>query len=527
MAAKRESRICAAEATGGGSPIVGRLMDLPAPWRNRPMLQSARGVLSFGAMRESMLRFAGWLGREAGIGPGCRVALCLPKGLEAAQAIHGILAAGAAYVPLQFQGAPARLAAALASIRPQLLIASSAAAARIAAAAAPGQMETLRLQRIEPEDQGFERLLSASPPADGMAPVASDALAAVYFTSGSSGEPKGVMLSHGNIGADMDWIARFHQMSASDRRISQAGLHYISSLDLFYPLLAGSCLFLPEDREMMFPEKMVELLERDRTTIWSSTISELRLLLERGELGRRDLSCLRRIGFYGEQMPVRLLRSLMEALPRAEFVNMYGTTETSEIAYYPVPRPLPGSLSSLPLGRPTEICTLSLRDADGNEVAPGGIGEICVSGPAVTLGYWDDAGLTEAKRVQGAPGSFRTGDLGIMGDDGQLRLLGRRDQLVKLRGHRLDLGEVEAVLRSHPQVRDAVAFTVTTPTGEQTVDALVLAEAPPGLADELRLLCLRRLPSFARPRRIIGLPEFPFLPSGKIDRRRLQARALE
>ena len=114
-----------------------------------------------------------------------------------------------------------------------------------------------------------------------------------------------------------------------------------------------------------------------------------------------------------------------------------------------------------------------------------------------------------------------------MGDDGQLRLLGRRDQLVKLRGHRLDLGEVEAVLRSHPQVRDAVAHAVAAANGEQAIDALVLAGASPALADELRLLCLRRLPPFARPRRVIALPEFPFLPSGKVDRRALQAKTLE
>jgi amino acid adenylation domain-containing protein len=521
-----EERACARRADGGGSPIVGRLLDIPAAWQNRPMLQSARGVLSFGAMRESMLRFAGWLSREAGIGRGCRVALCLPKGLEAARAIYGILASGAAYVPLQVQGAPARLAAALASIRPELLIASPATVARIAVAAGPRRMETMRTLRIGSDGQGFDRLLSASPSAYAPASVAPGDLAAVYFTSGSSEEPKGVMLSQGNIAADMDWIGRFHGMDESDRRISQAGLHYISSLDLFYPLVGGSRLFLPDDREMMFPEKIVELLERNRTTIWSSTISELRLLFERGDLGRRDLSSLRRIGFYGEKMPIRLLRSLMDALPQAVFVNMYGTTETSEIAHFPVPRPLPADLACLPLGRPTDIASLSLRDADGNPVGPGELGEICVSGPAVTLGYWGDAALTEAKRVQGQPSTFRTGDLGTMGDDGLLHLVGREDQVIKLRGHRIDLGEVEAVLRSHPRVRDAVALPVASGTGEQAIDAVILAAAP-ALGAELRLLCLQRLPGFARPRRIIELPEFPFLPSGKVDRRRLRARALE
>src|SRR5471032_352493 len=129
-------------------------------------------------------------------------------------------------------------------------------------------------------------------------------------------------------------------MNQTDRRVGQGGLHYISSLDLFYPLLSGSRLFLPDSREAMFADKMGARLERNMITIWSSTTTELRLLLERGELERRDLSALRRIGFYGEKMPIRLLQKLMAALPHAEFINMYGSTETSEISYFPVPRPM-------------------------------------------------------------------------------------------------------------------------------------------------------------------------------------------
>ena len=510
----------------GGGLIVQWLLRVPAAWQNRTMLESTDGDLSFAAMREGMLRMAGWL-HEGAIGPGCRVAVCLPKGPEAAQAIYGILASGAAYVPLNFRGAPDRLATTLASIRPQLHLTTPEMAGKIAAAAGSGQMETVRTVAIAPKSKDLKHLLSGFPAADSLARLRPDDLAAVFFTSGSSEEPKGVMLSHRNIAADVAWIVRFHGMNESDRRIGQGGLHYISSLDLFSPLLSGSRLFLPDSRDAMFADKIGELLERNRTTIWSSTTTELRLLLERGDLGRRDLSALRRIGFYGEKMPIRLLQELMAALPHAEFINMYGSTETSEIGYFTVPRPVATDLSSVPLGRPTDICTLSLRDVDGNRVTTGSVGEICVVGPAVTLGYWDDASLTAAKRIKGQPNSFRTGDLGMIGDDGLLYLVGRTDQVIKLRGHRFDLGEVEAVLKSHPMVRDAVAFLVPAQRGSEAIEAVVLAETTPALASELHLLCLRRLPGFARPRRIVELPEFPLLPSGKVDRRQLQARAQE
>ena len=513
-------------ADAGGSLIVQQLLKTPLAWQDRTMFESANGNLSFGAMREGMLRMAGWL-IEGAIGPGCRVAVCLPKGLAAAQAIYGILASGAAYVPLDVRGDPAQLASMLASLRPQLHLTTPEMAQKIAEAAGSRQSEMVRTVAIAPERGALERLLSGFPAANALPHMGPDDLAAVFFTSGSSEVPKGVMLSHRNIAADVAWIVRFHAMNESDRRISQGGLHYISSLDLFYPLLSGSRLFLPDNRNAMFADKIAELLDRNKITIWSSTTTELRLLLEHGDLGGRDLSALRRVGFYGEKMPMHLLGRLMTALPHAEFINMYGSTETSEIAHFTVPRPLAAELVSVPLGRPTDICSVSLRDADGNQVASGNVGEICVVGPAVTLGYWDDASLTEAKRVAGQPDSFRTGDLGMIGEDHLLHLVGRTDQVIKLRGRRIDLGEVEAVLKSHPMVRDAVVFLAPASPDSEAIEAIVLAETTRALAAELHVLCLRRLPRLAQPTRIRALPEFPLLPSGKVDRRQLQASARE
>jgi len=223
----------------------------------------------------------------------------------------------------------------------------------------------------------------------------------------------------------------------------------------------------------------------------------------------------------GEPMPVDVLRRLVEMLPACEVVNHYGATEAHNMANWLVPRPLPADLAGVPLGRPNEGYGLTLRDEEGAEVAAGEVGEICVGGPAITLGYWDDPVLTAARRLDGDPTSYRSGDLARLGPDGLLYYAGRRDHLVKLRGHRFDLGEIEAVLRQHAAVRAAVAFPVDE-GGEAGIVAAVLVKAGADPAPDLAQLCHDRLPSFARPRRIVPLGDFPLTSTGKVDRMALK-----
>jgi acyl-coenzyme A synthetase/AMP-(fatty) acid ligase len=249
----------------------------------------------------------------------------------------------------------------------------------------------------------------------------------------------------------------------------------------------------------------------------------LRLLLERGVLAARDLSPMRRISFYGEAMPMATLRQIMAALPHVEFINHYGATEADLIASFPVPRPLPETMVRLPLGWAADQVDITLRDAAGSLVPDGEIGEICLIGPGVTSGYWGDPVLSAARRMPGIAQSHRTGDLAYRSADGILYSAGRTDQMVKIRGHRLDLGEVEAVLRLHPQVRDALAVATGEP--DLTVKAVVLSEGGHDLMAELDQLCRRRLPRHGRPVRITVLAKFPQLATGKVDRLALRQMA--
>ena len=500
--------------------LVRRLTDMTVENLQRMAFRWRDGALRLGELRDGMLRFAAWLSETVNARPGDRVAVCLPKSPEALQAMYGILAAGVAYVPLQFQGPPARLAAILASVRPHLLVTTPGMAGKLGAASVLPPLLEIELRE---DGSGLEPILRGIRARSTVAEVRPDDPAWLIFTSGSTGEPKGVMLSHRNIAANVSWMQQRDRMTERDLRISHAALHYIAAFDLLFPMVSDVRMFLLGEREAKFPDHVAEVMERERSTIWSSSATTLRLLADRGALERRDLGAVRRVSFYGEPMPMSVLRRLMAALPAAEFSNHYGATEIDNIANFEVPRPLPENLAILPLGRPAEHCAVTLRDEAGTEVNPGEIGEICVVSDAVTLGYWQDPALTASRRLDGRPDSFRTGDLAALGADGLLQSVGRADQMVKIRGHRLDLGEVDAALRRHPAVHDAATFAIAVGPEDVEIRAVVLTENGADYHAELRRLCQRHLPSHARPARITTLAQFPLLHTGKLDRLGLKA----
>jgi amino acid adenylation domain-containing protein len=504
-------------------PVVRRLLDLPAAWPERQAFRSNAGSLTFAGLRDGMLRMAGWLAREHGVQPDDRVAICLPKSLEAVVTIYGVLASGAALVPLQFRGPPARLAATLAATRPRLLLTTAEMAPLLAGSDLP-PVQTIAARQ---GGDGLEPLLAGVPASTTIPAVRPDDLAALFFTSGSTGDPKGVMLGHRTLSARITPLYDWDGFDSSDRLIIHTGLHYIACLDLFLPLTGGCSAFLLTDPESLFPDRIVETMARDGTTVWKSTSTTLRLLLEPGGLEQRSVPTLRQVIFVGEPLAPTTLRRLMAALPQAEFVQRFGATEAHRLAIYRVPRPLPDVLQALPLGEPADGFDLTLRDEAGDVVAPGDVGEICVVGDPVTLGYWNDPAATAARRLDGRPDSFRTGDLARLGADGLLYWAGRKDHVVKIRGHRLDLGEIEAALKAHPSVRDAVAVAVATASGDSEIHAAVLAAGDAGLDGELKRLCSERLTRFAWPARIAFLERFPLLSSGKVDRRTLQAQLAE
>ena len=462
-----------------------------------------------------MLRVAAWLIGRNGVKPGQQIALCLPMGMTAAQLALGALAAGASFIPLQFNGPPERLVEILASSECQCLVTTPAMAGKLGRAASlkgsvkiieigPGFASlTERLENIASLDQ----------------PVATDPneLAAVFFTSGSTGQPKGVMMSRRSMAETSFMMAGIVPLLNDDRIIMLAPLHYASALGLFFPLPAGCSTYLASESEAMAAQTVSEILEREKTTVWIAAASRLRHLVENGGLERRNLRALRYVEFFGEQIPVEVLRTAAGYLPQATLRNTYGASEAFWMSQFTVPRGQLAHLRSLPIGEPLPNYQFGLYDDEGNPVAEGDAGEIGVVGPVAITGYWKRPDLTKASRLNGIPNSYRTGDLARLGTDGNYHFAGRRDHQVKIRGHRFELGEIEAVLQLHESVREAVALVIN-----DEICACIVADDRTDLASEVRAICAKRLPLFARPKLLEVFREFPRLASGKVDRLKLR-----
>jgi len=499
--------------------LVPRMLAIPRDWDDRIAFDTPTASLSFGRLRDRMLRVAGWLVREAGVRPGDRIAICLPKTLEMVAALYGALAAGATVVPLQFEGPPARLGAILAAIDAKLLLATPAMVERIEREGGLARLPaTLPIEETV-DGSALDAFVRAAPPLDPLPAPGPEDLALLFFTSGSTGEPKGVMIPHRALASNVTWHVAYDGIDPTDVRLGNIPLHYISPY-FFYPPLAGCRVRLLGDHEVMFPEVVAEALARERATIWTSAVTALRHLIERGGVERLDLTSLRSVRLYGEPMPVELLRAASDVFPRARIQNTYGATECPDITAYEAPRPVPDGMESVPIGERQPSYRVLILDEAGRELPQGEVGEICAAGPTVALGYWNDPALTATKRFPNRPGFHRTGDLGRIGPGGELLLIGRGDHMVKLRGNRFDLGEIEAALKRHSAVREAIAVAEAGPDGEAEIAAIVEAAPHAVLEPALRQLCADRLPRYAWPVRLAIRAELPRLSSGKIDRRR-------
>lgn len=498
--------------------IVEQLFNTPKVWHDNVLYLAGDSRLTYGQTRQTMLRVAAWLMKQNGVNPGEQIALCLPMGMAAAQIALGVLAAGASFIPLQFSGPPDRLLEILASSECRHLITTTAMADKLRNFnSSKGQINSVI---IEPSFAYLAKLLENIEGIDQPVVTDPDELAAVFFTSGSTGQPKGVMMSRRSMAETSFIMGESVPLRADDRIIMLAPLHYASALGLFYPLRVGCCTYIASEGETMFTEKVAEILEREKITIWIAAASRLKFLLESGELRDRKLGMLRYIEFFGEQMPIETLRAAAEYFPQAMLQNTYGSSEAFWMSLFTVRIESINHLQTLPIGKPLSKYKFDLYDEGETPVSNGEIGEICVVGPVAITGYWKRPDLTDAARLNGIPNSYRTGDLARLGADGNYYFAGRRDHQVKIKGHRFELGEIEATLRSHTSVREAVAFVVNDEIG-----ACIEADDQKGLVSEVKLVCAKRLPVFARPRLILVLQEFPRLTSGKVDRLKVRELA--
>jgi amino acid adenylation domain-containing protein len=488
----------------------------------RPAVASGGCVLTYQQLDRLSNKVARALLR-LGTAPGDRVAVLGPKSAASVAGIYGVLKAGACYVPLDPKAPAERLSYVAADSGAAVVIADEERAPQAAALA--GRVPRLRgLVVSDRQGHGDVAAESGEPLAQERA-IETD-LAYILYTSGSTGTPKGVMISHRNSLTFVEWAAAAARLSEQDRVCSPAPLHFdLSVFDIFATCQAAGCLVVLPDGAATFPVSIAQWLEKERISVWYSVPSVLTLLACFGSLSQFDLSGLRAVIFAGEVFPPKYLARLMTELPHARYLNWYGPTETNVCTAFEVPAG-GAQAGPVPIGKACANTEVFAVTSDGRRVRePGEEGELYVRGPSLMRGYWGQQAKTRETlvinplRTDDDELVYRTGDLVTMEPAGNYVYLGRRDAMVKIRGYRVELGEVEAALYRHPGVREAVVLPVPDELLGSRLRAIVTADGAGSLTRENVLdHCRQWLPGYMVPDLLEFREELPRTSTGKVDR---------
>ena len=445
---------------------------------------------------------------ERGVQAGDRVGIWLPKSIHAVAAMQAVLRLGAAYVPVDPISPIARARQILTDSEVRACVTEPERAA--SALSDAGDIRTLPIGGGA-EGYGETTKSSPLPPAR----VTRDSLAYILYTSGSTGRPKGVCISHGNALAFIEWALAELQPGPADRLSSHAPFHFdLSVLDLYVAFASGACVSLiPEGVSFVGP-RLVEFARREQITIWYSVPSALTMMMDTGGLLEPEPTSFRAILFAGEPFPIVPLRRLRARFPAVRLLNLYGPTETNVCTYHEVIAIPEDQVGPVPIGSACSGDRVWAIKHDGSKAGIGESGELLVDGPTVMLGYW---GRPPHK------GPYHTGDIVQRLDSCQYTYLGRRDGMVKIRGHRVELGEVEAAVCAHPSVREAAAVAVGSGRDTRLVAAVSFRNGSSASLLDLKRECAMRLPRYMIVHTLHELPALPRTPNGKVDRRALQA----
>ncbi|MCQ8104219.1 AMP-binding protein [Methylomonas sp. SURF-2] len=425
-----------------------------------------------------------------GIQPAQPVAIHIDRSMDAVIAVFGTLLAGACYVPLDLKNPSSRLL---------FIVGDAHAKAVLGLGEAPIWLDTdLWLDIADCPDNQPEAV-----------EISTAGLAAILYTSGSTGQPRGVALSHTAIAAFAGWAADLLALTPQDHIASSSPLFFdLSTFDLYAVLGAGACLHFVPARLTLAPARLSAWLGEKAISGWYTVPSLLAFLAYKGNLAQTPLASLRFLIFAGEVFPTPALIDLAAALPRAALYNFFGPTETNVCCYWPVRRERLQADQNIPIGRPAAGCETHI-DADS--------GELWVRGPSLASGYWRAGILRTFLNPQGW---YATGDR-VSLEQGEYLFHGRLGRMLKCSGYRVEPAEIEAVVNAIDGVRDCAVQGVDDPTAGQR-PALAVVLKPEMDIGEIRKVLLRQLPPYMQPSRYLALDALPRLPNGKLDYRRLK-----
>lgn len=483
-------------------------------------------ALSFVELNIKTDQLAGHL-ITSGVKKGDRIGVYMNRCLETVIAIYGIMKAGAAYVPLDAMAPHDRTLFLLENCGINILVTTPLQTKRIRKLV---EKKSLLKQVIGLSEElgisvvSWDTIFSSTVSQEIAVEITESDLAYIMYTSGSTGAPKGIMHSHRSGLAYAKLSSDLYDIKPEDRVANHAPLHFdISTFGYFSAPLKGATTVIISDAHTKLPVSLAELIHEEQLTIWYSVPLALIQLYVSGALDNYDLNSLRWVIYGGENFTVKYLRKLMLQWPNARFSNSYGPAEVNQCTFYHI-KEIPVSNDYIPIGQVWGANEYKILDEVNSEVANGEAGEFVVNSLTMMLGYWNNEELTK-KSIFTTVGKnneeisfYRTGDLVRTNTDGNLVFLGRNDRQIKLRGYRVELDEIEAVLKLHHEVKEASVCVLELKNDKKIVAAVLPLKNKKTLdAESVRAFIKKHLPVYALPDTIEILLEFPKTSSGKTD----------
>jgi len=476
--------------------------------------------------------------KAAGCKKGDRVCFAIPKSPAAIVAILGILKAGCIHVPVDTSSPAARIAKILDSSRPRFILGVGAVA---------GLLEQLFACQNLHDAVSVGWMENSFPPSSNVRPEFSwndiesfsreplesrnseQDPAHILFTSGSTGDPKGVVITHSNIIHFIEWAVKYFGIDSSDRVSGHPPLHFdLAYFDIFGALATGAQLFLVPAELSLLPNKLAEFMRSSRLTQWFSVPSVLNYMAKFDVVRYGDFPSMKRLLWCGEVFPTPALVYWMQRLPHVTFTNLYGPTETTiASSYYTLPCCPKDQHAPIPIGTACDGEELLVLDEGLRPRPPGAVGDLYVSGVGLSPGYWCDSEKTTAAFLPYGPDAgdriYRTGDLARVGEDRLVYFVGRADSQIKSRGYRIELGEIEAALHTLDDLKECAVVAIPNDgfEGNLICCAYVVAEGKQATNAEVRSKLSKLIPGYMLPLRWLAFGQLPTNSNGKIDRRTL------